>query len=94
MGHCRQIPNQRSLGRDGRIGCAVRQDKFSECLRIAVCRGSLRVIEIRRDQPTRERQEEAEVQSIEKFKSSNRAVGYCQNIMFSSCTMRARSALE
>ncbi len=51
-------------------------------------------MEIRRDQPTRQRQEEGEVQSIGRFKSSNRAVGYCQHIMFSSCTPRARSALE
>ena len=49
---------------------------------------------IRRAQPTQQRQEEAEVQSVGRFKSSNRAVGYCQNILFSSCTTRARSAFE
>lgn len=51
-------------------------------------------MEIRRDQPTRQCQEEAEVQSIGRFKSSNRAVAYYQNIMLSLCPTRARSALE
>ena len=54
----------------------------------------VRAMEIRRDQPNQQRQEEAEVQSVGRFNSSNTVVGYYQNVLFSSCTTRARSALE
>ena len=75
-------------------GATFGKTTFRKWLKNAICRGSLRVREIRRDQPIRQLQEEAKVQSIERLKTSNRAVGYCQKLMFSSCTTRARAALE